>query len=359
MTKENKLLLPLKAKTIDELVINRINLAVNSDDESYIRMLSEFNRCNKLISPSTIVMVFKKPEDMQILFKWLDSEFGEYITICSFQLIATKTLVPSEILRIQSQYVQKIGVRKVDIIKPIKKEQMIDDDNVDAYGALRLHGKSISGLLDQMQKHLLRIAKENCKNENLNAKDLINYYLTSKVQSPVVTSKHIDAIAIDNNGESNLNQEFLQKLNSTTASIKNRFSIEQNSITTDQKIYLQHALNEAYLDKDLMHIAACAMLMIENGITIKATKRIERLTNGTLIPNNTKAKRSERKPQLYDSSEYISISELATRINYSTSTIRYKFIGNTFIEGVHYIRPFGRKILCKWSAIQSLMKSGV
>lgn len=53
---------------------------------------------------------------------------------------------------------------------------------------------------------------------------------------------------------------------------------------------------------------------------------------------------------------YITTKELAERIHYNERTIRNQLKDSVFIEGVHYIRPFGgRKILFVWERIETEM----
>lgn len=52
------------------------------------------------------------------------------------------------------------------------------------------------------------------------------------------------------------------------------------------------------------------------------------------------------------SKTYLSTEQLAARIPYSIRTIREQLKDSVFIEGVHYIRPFGgRKLLFVWETI--------
>jgi len=57
--------------------------------------------------------------------------------------------------------------------------------------------------------------------------------------------------------------------------------------------------------------------------------------------------------------EFITCEELSKRIKYDQRYIRENLKDSVFIEGIHYIRPFGRrKILFIWEAIeQEIMKS--
>ena len=53
---------------------------------------------------------------------------------------------------------------------------------------------------------------------------------------------------------------------------------------------------------------------------------------------------------------YITTKELAERIHYNERTIRNQLKDSVFIEGIHYIRPFGgRKILYVWERIEEDM----
>ena len=60
------------------------------------------------------------------------------------------------------------------------------------------------------------------------------------------------------------------------------------------------------------------------------------------------------------SQTYLTTEQLADRINYNARTIRNQLKDSVLIEGIHYIRPFGRrKILYIWEAIENeiLVKS--
>lgn len=56
---------------------------------------------------------------------------------------------------------------------------------------------------------------------------------------------------------------------------------------------------------------------------------------------------------------YLTTEELSSRIKYDPRYIRERLKGRFFVEGVHYIRPFGgRKILFLWEAVEDLMHRG-
>jgi hypothetical protein len=53
------------------------------------------------------------------------------------------------------------------------------------------------------------------------------------------------------------------------------------------------------------------------------------------------------------STTYLTTDELAERIKYDPRTIRNQLKDAVLLEGIHYIRPFGRrKILYLWEAIE-------
>ena len=53
---------------------------------------------------------------------------------------------------------------------------------------------------------------------------------------------------------------------------------------------------------------------------------------------------------------YLTAQQLAEKIQYDARTIRNQLKDSVFIEGVHYIRPFGgRKILFVWERIETEM----
>ena len=54
---------------------------------------------------------------------------------------------------------------------------------------------------------------------------------------------------------------------------------------------------------------------------------------------------------------YLTAQQLAEKIQYDARTIRNQLKDSVFIEGVHYIRPFGgRKILYVWEQIEKDMR---
>lgn len=59
------------------------------------------------------------------------------------------------------------------------------------------------------------------------------------------------------------------------------------------------------------------------------------------------------------STEYLTTAELAERLKYDERTIREKLMDSVLLEGVHYLRPFGRrKILFIWQAIEEDLSKG-
>ncbi len=54
---------------------------------------------------------------------------------------------------------------------------------------------------------------------------------------------------------------------------------------------------------------------------------------------------------------YLTTEELAERIKYDPRYIRNSLVDTALVEGIHYIRPFGRrKILFIWEAIEEEMR---
>ena len=55
---------------------------------------------------------------------------------------------------------------------------------------------------------------------------------------------------------------------------------------------------------------------------------------------------------------YLTTEELSERIKYDCRTIRQQLKDSVLLEGVHYIKPFGRrKILFVWEAVEEAMLS--
>ena len=55
---------------------------------------------------------------------------------------------------------------------------------------------------------------------------------------------------------------------------------------------------------------------------------------------------------------YLTTEQLAGKIHYNARTIRNELIDCCLFEGIHYIRPFGRrKILFIWEAVEKEMLS--
>ena len=53
------------------------------------------------------------------------------------------------------------------------------------------------------------------------------------------------------------------------------------------------------------------------------------------------------------SKTYLTTDQLARRIHYDPRTIRNQLKDSVLLEGIHYVRPFGRrKLLFIWEAIE-------
>ena len=58
-------------------------------------------------------------------------------------------------------------------------------------------------------------------------------------------------------------------------------------------------------------------------------------------------------------STYLTARELAERIKYKPNVINNMLKDSVLIEGIHYVRPFGRrKVLYLWEAVERTMLEG-
>ncbi len=58
-------------------------------------------------------------------------------------------------------------------------------------------------------------------------------------------------------------------------------------------------------------------------------------------------------------STYLTARELAERIKYKPNVINNMLKDSVLLEGVHYVRPFGRrKVLYLWEAVERTMLDG-
>ena len=56
---------------------------------------------------------------------------------------------------------------------------------------------------------------------------------------------------------------------------------------------------------------------------------------------------------------YLTARELAERIKYKPNVINNMLKDSVLIEGIHYVRPFGRrKVLYLWEAVEQTMLAG-
>ena len=56
---------------------------------------------------------------------------------------------------------------------------------------------------------------------------------------------------------------------------------------------------------------------------------------------------------------YLTARELAERIKYKPNVINNMLKDSVLIEGIHYVRPFGRrKVLYLWEAVERTMIAG-
>jgi len=56
--------------------------------------------------------------------------------------------------------------------------------------------------------------------------------------------------------------------------------------------------------------------------------------------------------------EYLTISELSSRLKVKPKTIKNKMVKGTFIKGVHFFSPPGMGPRFKWSAVVTWLEAG-
>jgi hypothetical protein len=62
---------------------------------------------------------------------------------------------------------------------------------------------------------------------------------------------------------------------------------------------------------------------------------------------------------LQPNATYLTARELAERIKYKPNVINNMLKDSVLIEGIHYVRPFGRrKVLYLWEAVERTMLEG-
>ena len=57
--------------------------------------------------------------------------------------------------------------------------------------------------------------------------------------------------------------------------------------------------------------------------------------------------------------EYLTTIELSSRIKMTPGTIRNLVWKKSFLEGVHYVKPTGRKLLFVWSGCQAWLHGAI
>ena len=65
------------------------------------------------------------------------------------------------------------------------------------------------------------------------------------------------------------------------------------------------------------------------------------------------------KLQATPTTTYLTARELSTRIKYRPNVINNMLKDSVLLEGIHYVRPFGRrKVLYLWEAVERTMLEG-
>jgi hypothetical protein len=66
--------------------------------------------------------------------------------------------------------------------------------------------------------------------------------------------------------------------------------------------------------------------------------------------------RGNREREMTAPEEYLTIQEVAKRLNWSPKTLRNKMAAGVFKKGVHYDSPPGLPTLFRWGAVMALYK---
>lgn len=148
-------------------------------------------------------------------------------------------------------------------------------------------------------------------------------------------------------------QVFAEKMKARAEWVMRQLSCQSPSENEDKAKVLKKHMAAAVKTGDPVEVAALCQLMWLEGISTNIKNAIELMSEHEQTASAPKyEKRTEIKKNDGFQTDYIDTEELARRTGYDTRTIRDNLMRRHMIEGVHYKKPFGRKILFVWSAIQ-------
>jgi integrase len=173
--------------------------------------------------------------------------------------------------------------------------------------------------------------------------------------------------------EMQLSTELQQALPAKIELIRRRVGISNAVMTPALAKGVQDEQCKALKSADPLEIAACACILWQYGLSagsssrlLKAMTQVDYENPLTVRPPSPETQPATKPapPSKADrvqgvaasvGDELLTTDELAKIIKYDVRTIRERLTPQVMEEGVHYIRPFGRKILYKKNAVRKLM----
>ncbi len=369
---------------LDERVAKKLDRAIQAQDYAYFQSLSRFNEVNRSLSKTAVAFNFHSPAEMAGIYAWCKSEFGDCIAGITVQLVLSGHIATADVSRVQTEYSMAVEARFDQILRPISVAPGIGANTRSSQpgvvGVLRIEGKAFCEMINTLQQELSVRAGEYADSIEFrgSAVEKIRGYLNSQMtkafKSVAAEGQHerkVDSTEdkLKSLTTPNVSLALVSRLETRLEALKRRTGLSGGGLFgSDHATAIQVELNNAILDGDTLDIAACASLMWEYGLNVKTTKAMQRTfeqraelpntkgnstTSSVSLPSaETLAENKDRK-----TGELLTTEQLAERIKYDVRTIRERLLKTHFIKDVHYIQPFGRKILYYWDEVKALMST--
>lgn len=381
--------------------IESFDAAAKFGDETYLMDISLIAATRRTIRPTGVSFVCANTSVLGRMAAFFRREYGDCIKDLAVRIEYSELpATGGGALLDQCSTAAKVSIAQIHLVAQPAEAQppavnIETGSSIEIW--LKIDGRAISTMMTSLLGHIQAQANEHMGRNRKDAialkeSDTISFYLSSvmvkhaklRPEPPIAHVSDPAHVVVPRAPQFNqqaattgapaLPQGLNDRLANCIELIKRRVGLNGDCFTETLSRGIQEQLKSAVKNADPIEIAAAACILWEFGV---APKRIAASAARSLEDAERNPATAEKTPQVHEEvsspvvaspepaspksqpdevEELLTTEELAARIKFDARTITDHIKKSFFVEGTHYIKPFGRKILYRWKPICDLMK---
>lgn len=374
---QNHLQVLLTEAEVTRRVCGVIDNASQQRDFGRLRELTRVYENLGSVTPTSVILESSNPVELSKACRWVKQSFGDCCAEPIFYLVCAGAPSAMDISEKQKVIAQACSIPMERMARPIylpNEHGTLVGNAITAQ--IKYESRSLAQLIIALRAHLKSRAQKHFASQGDRSEpppvrrqvDLYLAWLLSQCdqsdQSPSTAPAYFtprEVAAANMPTLHGVSPDLGQALSNRLALYQRKFAHQPQDSTLGTESRMRLELQTALSGSDPLDVAAVACLMWDVGIKVTQPQPAHppRATAGTAgeqvrAEEGAASAKTATAPQAIGEL-LLTTAELAPLIKYDERTIRELLVKKCMEEGVHYIRPFGRKILFRWAKVAQLL----